>query len=117
MGALLCLTYTTFLVLNYILRQINNLKFEQAVYCPMLFNPIALRMAKTLWSFGHSECNKVKERTAPEGVNSFPSVMTAIEEDKCENSNVAAHESVSTCPEVIIICIAEFSSHYTEEDG
>ena len=24
-------------------------------------NPIALRMAKTLWSFGHSECNRVKE--------------------------------------------------------
>ena len=23
-------------------------------------NPIALRTAKTLWSFGHSECNKVK---------------------------------------------------------
>ena len=23
-------------------------------------NPIALRMAKTLWSFGHSECNMVK---------------------------------------------------------
>ena len=22
-------------------------------------NPIALRMAKTLWSFGHSECNRV----------------------------------------------------------
>ena len=25
-----------------------------------LFNPIALRMAKTVWSFGHSECNRVK---------------------------------------------------------
>ena len=25
------------------------------------FNPIALSMAKTLWSFGHSECNRVKE--------------------------------------------------------
>ena len=24
----------------------------------MHLNPIALRMAKTLWSFGHSECNK-----------------------------------------------------------
>ena len=24
------------------------------------FNPIALRMAKTLWSFGHSVCNRVK---------------------------------------------------------
>ena len=27
-----------------------------------LFNPIALRMAKTLWSFGHSESNRVKNR-------------------------------------------------------
>ena len=26
----------------------------------LLFNPIALRMAKTLWSFGRSECNRVK---------------------------------------------------------
>ena len=25
------------------------------------FNPIALRMAKTLWSFGHSECKRVKK--------------------------------------------------------
>ena len=25
-----------------------------------LFNPIALRMAKTLWSFGRFECNRVK---------------------------------------------------------
>ena len=23
-------------------------------------NPIALRTAKTLWSFGHSQCNRVK---------------------------------------------------------
>ena len=23
-------------------------------------NPIALRTAKTLWSFGHSKCNRVK---------------------------------------------------------
>ena len=26
-----------------------------------LFNSIALRTAKTQWSFGHSECNRVKE--------------------------------------------------------
>ena len=30
----------------------------QPFFC--LFNPIALRMAKTLWSFGHSECKRVK---------------------------------------------------------
>ena len=27
-----------------------------------LFNPIALIMAKTLWSFGHSECNRVNKK-------------------------------------------------------
>ena len=27
----------------------------------LLLNPIALRMAKTLLSFGHSECNRVKK--------------------------------------------------------
>ena len=26
-------------------------------------NPIALRMAKTPWSFGRSECNRVKQAT------------------------------------------------------
>ena len=26
-------------------------------------NPVALRTAKTLWSFGCSECNRVKEKT------------------------------------------------------
>ena len=26
------------------------------------FNPIALRTAKTLWSFGRSECNRVKHK-------------------------------------------------------
>ena len=26
------------------------------------FNPIALRTAKTLWSFGRSECNRVNEK-------------------------------------------------------
>ena len=30
------------------------------------FNPIVLRMAKTLWSFGHSECNRVKELPPPQ---------------------------------------------------
>ena len=28
--------------------------------CKIIMSPIALRMAKTLWSFGHSECNRVK---------------------------------------------------------
>ena len=25
----------------------------------LYINPVALRMAKTLWSFGHSDCNRV----------------------------------------------------------
>ena len=29
----------------------------------LLLNPIALKMAKTLWSFGCSECNKVNKMT------------------------------------------------------
>ena len=29
-----------------------------------VFNPIALRMAKTSWSFGHSECNRVNRAGA-----------------------------------------------------
>ena len=32
-------------------------KLEEQVFP---FNPIALRMAKTLWSFGHYECNRIK---------------------------------------------------------
>ena len=31
----------------------------QATAFVYIFNPIVLRMAKTLWSFGHSECNRV----------------------------------------------------------
>ena len=26
------------------------------------FNPIVLRMVKTLWSFSHSECNRITKR-------------------------------------------------------
>ena len=37
---------------------------EGELYAP--FNPIALRMAKTLWSFGHSESNRVKEAAVRE---------------------------------------------------
>ena len=34
-----------------------------------IVSPIALRMAKTLWSFGHSECNRVKKRWVKRVVN------------------------------------------------
>ena len=30
----------------------------------MAVNPIALRTVKTLWSFGRSECNRVKQQSA-----------------------------------------------------
>ena len=32
------------------------------------FNPIALRMAKTIWSFGRSECNRIKKKSMQESV-------------------------------------------------
>ena len=31
-----------------------------SIYICYHFNPVALRMAKTQWSFGRSECNRVK---------------------------------------------------------
>ena len=37
-----------------------------------LFNPFALRMAKTVWSFGCSECNRVKMRSALKGKDFAP---------------------------------------------
>ena len=36
---------------------LNNQSFHWKTWV----NLIALRMAKTLWSFGHSECNRVKK--------------------------------------------------------
>ena len=36
-------------------------------------NPSALRMAKTLWSFGHSECNWVNSLTTKELMAKFSS--------------------------------------------
>ena len=43
----------------------QNVPICHFLYIPQLFSflqyikPIALRKAKTLWSFGHSECNRV----------------------------------------------------------
>ena len=42
-------------------------------------NPIALRMAKTLWSFGHSECNRVRPL---KGCDSILSMEGNIAESK-----------------------------------
>ena len=38
-------------------KNINTVDFVYTI----LLDPIALRTAKTLWSFGHSECNRVYE--------------------------------------------------------
>ena len=44
-----------------------------------LFNPIPLRMAKTLWSFGHSECNRVKlSGTMPVSILQFIIVICSV---------------------------------------
>ena len=32
----------------------------EVIFTKLIFNPIALRMAKTLWSFYRSECSRVK---------------------------------------------------------
>ena len=46
--------------------QINTFqRMAAALYSQTLLNPIALRTAKTLWSSGHSECNRFK--LAPKG--------------------------------------------------
>ena len=36
---------------------------ESALFANVLFNPVALRKAKTPSSFGHSECNRVKPQS------------------------------------------------------
>ena len=45
--------------LNFKRREIT-MKISKSLFLkiPIHLNPIALRMAKTLWSFGHSECNR-----------------------------------------------------------
>ena len=50
---------------NLVLEQATRrrLFFGKIVFnpdCKIVFNRIALRTAKTLWSFGHSECNRIK---------------------------------------------------------
>ena len=34
--------------------------YRENTLLPLVFNPVALRTAKTLWSFGRSECNRVR---------------------------------------------------------
>ena len=40
--------------------KMDNTKIFKALVIP--FNPFALGLTKTLWSFGHSECNRIKTR-------------------------------------------------------
>ena len=40
----------------------KSLKDQNEIRNPDNYNPIALRMANTLWSFGCSECNRVKAK-------------------------------------------------------
>ena len=42
------------------MRSVTSLGVEAVHGMGKQSNPIALRTAKTLWSFGHSECNSVK---------------------------------------------------------
>ena len=55
------------------------------------FNPIALRTAKTLRSFGHSECNRVKQKSFAV-YNSFQQILELFE--TCVSCHVVSDESV-----------------------
>ena len=44
-------------LLSPIVEQVGTTHYKQL---PTDINPIALRTAKTLWSFGSSECNRLK---------------------------------------------------------
>ena len=60
-------------------------------------NPIALRAAKTLWGFGHSECNRVKGKNLlqeeQKQILFFKSRLPTERGDKKENCRVASPES------------------------
>ena len=62
---------------------------EDALPKGSILNPIALKMAKTLWRFGHSEYNRDK------GKNLFLTELARIEKgDRNKYDRVAAFESV-----------------------
>ena len=54
-------------------------------------NPIALRMAKTPWSFGCSECNKVKDLTSS-GESGIPEILE-VENLEVENLDFNTQET------------------------
>ena len=52
----------------------NSFRLSPVTKLVLCFNPIALRMAKTLWSFGRSECSMVKgqrEETSIDKKNTY----------------------------------------------
>ena len=56
---MLYLTCTTITSVDLAHYRVSRAKDWASVDCGTI-NPIALRTAKTLWSFDHSECNRVK---------------------------------------------------------
>ena len=45
---------------TYVKKRKPHCKYFKTQYISSVLNPVALRMARTLWSFGDSECNRVK---------------------------------------------------------
>ena len=56
------LLYLYYFYYDFISASLLNIQeLSSFISCVLsLFNPIALRTAKTLWSFGRSECNRAK---------------------------------------------------------
>ena len=53
-----------------------------------VFYPVALRMAKTPWSFGHSECNRVKASSVTHNIVRENYILATIGIDKMEIFNI-----------------------------
>ena len=69
------------------------------------FNPIALRMAKTLWSFGRSECNRMKSlklygytsRGSNSVISTFDSILNPI---VLRKAKIVCNFGLSECSKV-----------------
>ena len=57
-------------------------------------NPNALRMAKTLWSFGHSECNRVKGAEATNSRESHENINDGYTKANCWASFATANKEI-----------------------
>ena len=47
---------------DFHLQQVENPSLLDLIWATLVLFTFALRMAKTLWSFGHSECKRAKSR-------------------------------------------------------